>query len=306
MKLASDGVWTVSKTHMKILRVAEECMRSHAVVPFDTLKTRCRTRGSFNEHMVDLCKLKFLSYWEGGYRLTCSGHDCLAINTLRSRGLEAMGEKIGIGKESDIYLGVYGGRDVALKFHRLGRTSFRTVKKNRGYVNTKTNWLAMNRVSCEREMECLKRFSDMSVPAVVDHDRHVIVQELLDYRPLYRTRVSNADVIFRLTLEFIRDLWRRGYVHGDLNEFNVMVDRDIKVIDFPQCVGSNDERALDYLRRDVDCVIGYFRKKYGCELDPEYCAMFMKELGLEEGSGSLDGEMVEYGMKRISISSGPE
>ncbi|ADM12274.1 RIO-like serine/threonine protein kinase [Encephalitozoon intestinalis ATCC 50506] len=281
MKLITDGVWSLSRTHLRILRTAEQCMKSHVVIPFDVLKTRSQIKGNFMEHVIDLCKLKFLSYVENGYKLTYSGHDCLAINTLRSRGLEAMGEKIGIGKESDIYLGVYKGKDSILKLHRLGRSSFRNVRRNREYAGEKTDWLALSRTSCRREVEYLEKFKDMNVPAVLDHDRHAIVQELLDYLPLYKTRVENVKTIFYLMIDFIKDLWKRGYVHGDFNEFNVLVKDDIKVIDFPQCIQSNDERAVSYLRRDFECVLTYFKKKYRYE--PENgCSKFMRELGIED------------------------
>ena len=46
-----------------------------------------------------------------------------------------MGRKIGVGKESDVYMGQGpGGEEVVLKFARLGRTSFRSIKRNRDYL----------------------------------------------------------------------------------------------------------------------------------------------------------------------------
>lgn len=282
MKLITDGVWSTSKTHLKILKTAEECMKLHLVIPFDVLKSRSRIKGNFSEYIIDLCKLKFLSHWEHGYKLTHSGYDCLAINTLRARGLQIMGERIGIGKESDIYLGIYGGKDAILKFHRLGRTSFRTVKNNRGYVASKVNWLVMCKVSCRREVAYLEMFKDMEVPTVLDYNRHVVVQELLDYKPLYKTEVTNVETIFNLMLNFIRDLWTRGYVHGDFNEFNVMVNEDIKVIDFPQCIENTNEKALHYLRRDFNCVLKYFKKKYDYEPESDCSNNFMRDLGINE------------------------
>lgn len=304
MKLVTDGVWMISKTHLKILKTAEECMKIHGTIPLETLKSRSRIGGNFTEYAVDLCKLKFLSHWEQGYRLTHSGYDCLAINTLRAHGLEAMGERIGIGKESDIYLGVYGGQSVVLKFHRLGRTSFRTVRKNRAYVNAKMSWLALCKVSCRREVEYLEMFRDMDVPVVVDHNRHVVVQELLDYQPLYKAEGINVEVIFDLMLNFIRDLWNRGYVHGDFNEFNVMVGEDIKVIDFPQCIENTDERAPEYLKRDIECVLAYFKKKYGYESGDSLCCRFMEELGVEGRLPASEGEetAMERRIEAISMS----
>ena len=43
--------------------------------------------------------------------------------------------KVGCGKESDIYKCTNAnGEFVILKFTRLGRTSFKTIKKNRDYI----------------------------------------------------------------------------------------------------------------------------------------------------------------------------
>jgi RIO kinase 1 len=53
-----------------------------------------------------------------------------------------------------------------------------------------------------------------------------------------------------------------GIIHGDLSEYNVLVDRDGPVIiDLPQAVnaaGNNNAAAM--LRRDVDNVTGYFSR----------------------------------------------
>lgn len=43
--------------------------------------------------------------------------------------------KIGVGKESDIYLCTNSEDEfVVMKLARLGRTSFKTIKKNRDYI----------------------------------------------------------------------------------------------------------------------------------------------------------------------------
>ena len=56
-----------------------------------------------------------------------------------------------MGKESDIYLGENDkGEYVVLKLARLGRTSFRTIKKNRDYIRYRSqfNWLYLSRYLC--------------------------------------------------------------------------------------------------------------------------------------------------------------
>lgn len=53
-----------------------------------------------------------------------------------------VGQKVGVGKESDIYLAqTEGGEEVILKFHRLGRVSFRAVKNVRMYGVLLVFWM---------------------------------------------------------------------------------------------------------------------------------------------------------------------
>lgn len=51
-------------------------------------------------------------------------------------------------------------------------------------------------------------------------------------------------------------LAEHGLVHGDFNEFNLMIDDDEKVtmIDFPQMVSTSHANAKFYFERDVNCI----------------------------------------------------
>ena len=56
---------------------------------------------------------------------------------------------------------------------------------------------------------------------------------------------------------------KHGLIHGDYNEFNIMVNEDgtkVTVIDFPQCVSIKHPNAKFYFNRDVECVYKYFDK----------------------------------------------
>jgi len=49
--------------------------------------------------------------------------------------ISGIGRRIGVGKESDIYLATnVEGEELALKLHRLGRVSFRRIKEKRDYL----------------------------------------------------------------------------------------------------------------------------------------------------------------------------
>jgi RIO kinase 2 len=122
--------------------------------------------------------------------LTYGGYDYLALRTLAKReGLASIGNQIGVGKESDVYVAAdASGAQNALKIHRLGRTSFRSVKSNRDYLVKRkhASWLYLSRLSAAKEfafMEALHA-AGFPVPRPIDHNRHCIVMELLDAYPL--------------------------------------------------------------------------------------------------------------------------
>ena len=67
-----------------------------------------------------------------GYALTNMGYDYLVLKVFMKRKVvKQVGLKIGVGKESDVYVCQTDDPEnpcVIIKFARLGRTSFRSVK----------------------------------------------------------------------------------------------------------------------------------------------------------------------------------
>ena len=125
-----------------------------------------------------------------GYALTYFGYDYLALKAFMKRGVVAkIGIKIGVGKESDIYMCENGqGDTVVIKFARLGRTSFRTVKDNRDYLKGRSNksWLYLSRLASLKEYAFMKALYDKKFPTPVpiDSSRHAIVMSLVCATPL--------------------------------------------------------------------------------------------------------------------------
>lgn len=171
----------------------------------------------------------------------------MTLYNLKSRKIiAAIGDRIGTGKESDIYLAVRpNGDQVVLKFHRLGRTSFRNVKKTRDYfvyhqkgrnvgapkMNQGNSWLFLSRKSALKEFAFMKALYsvDYPTPEPIAHNRHIVVMTLIRGVPLYqvvRTKLSaeQAASIFHQASELALRLAKHGLVHCDLNEFNLIVD----------------------------------------------------------------------------------
>jgi RIO kinase 2 len=58
-----------------------------------------------------------------------------------------------------------------------------------------------------------------------------------------------------------------GFVHADMSEYNVFISpAGVTVFDWPQAVSTEHENAREFLRRDVQNVIGYLQRKYPAEV----------------------------------------
>lgn len=216
-----------------------------------------------------------LFFVDDGYRLTNMGYDYLALKSLTLRGsVSGFGNQIGVGKESNIYtVGNEEGTPLCLKLHRLGRICFRNVREKRDYHGNrhKMSWLYLSRISATREFAYMKALYDRGfpVPRPIDFNRHCVIMELVDGYPLTNVvEVGNVEQLYDDLMNLIVRLGNCGVIHGDFNEFNVMITEEDQrpiLIDFPQMVSTSHPNAEMYFDRDVQGVRDLFRKKFGYE-----------------------------------------
>ncbi|XP_029418130.1 serine/threonine-protein kinase RIO2 isoform X2 [Nannospalax galili] len=254
-------------------------MKNHEIVPCSLIASIASLKhGGCNKVLRELVKHKLIA-WERtktvqGYRLTNAGYDYLALKTLSSRQVvESVGNQMGVGKESDIYIVANEeGRQFALKLHRLGRTSFRNLKNKRDYHKHRHNvsWLYLSRLSAMKEFAYMKALYERKfpVPKPVDYNRHAVIMELINGYPLCQIHhVEDPASVYDEAMELIVKLGNHGLIHGDFNEFNLILDKDdhITMIDFPQMVSTSHPNAEWYFDRDVKCIRDFFMKRFGYE-----------------------------------------
>lgn len=163
-------------------------------------------------------------------------------------------------------------KPLALKFHREGYTNFREVRRERDYTsdNHHVSWLYTARKAAEREYEALETlFPKVSVPRPVDHNRHAIVMSKLDGVELGKSRLESEQVtgVLGLILDEMASAYEAGLVHADMSEYNVAVgEQGITIFDWPQAVPTDHDNARELLARDVENIVGYFRRKYPAEM----------------------------------------
>jgi len=220
-----------------------------------------------------------------GYILNYTGYDCLALNALvKADVLEALGRSLGVGKEADVFdaLTPDSGR-VAVKFNRLGRTSFRETRRKRGYVadRRRVSWLYQSRLAAEREFEALRlvQSTDVSAPEPLHQNRHVLVMSFIDgYNLADVDMLDDPEGFLDDIIKNIRFAFKAGVIHTDLSEFNIVVQTDGRVllIDWPQFVSTDHPNADTLLRRDIYNVLRYFNRKFGLERDLDETLTFVR------------------------------
>lgn len=225
MKLDATQLRYMSKEEFRLLQSVEMGSRNHEIVPISLICRMTKLRPqTATRQLQALAKNKLVSFEadskcnsgfimrllftfifvDEGVRLTYGGYDFLALKAFSSREtVISIGQQIGVGKESDIYL-VHGThhfetveqgdaaadefgsddeglveeiesfvqpspveyQERVLKIQRLGRTSFRTVKTNRDYHQHRSScsWLYLSRLAAGLEYRFMKALRRVGLP----------------------------------------------------------------------------------------------------------------------------------------------
>ncbi|KAL1855415.1 Serine/threonine-protein kinase rio2 [Paecilomyces lecythidis] len=334
MKLDPKAMRYLSSEDFRVLAGVEAGSRNHEVVPTQLIVQLSGLRGGSGVHksISTLAKVNLIAKVKNakydGYRLTYGGLDYLALNThKKNKSVYSVGNRIGVGKESDIIVVAHSsGEQRILKIHRLGRISFRTVKNNRDYLRNRStgSWMYMSRLAAMKEFAFMKalRENGFPVPEPIAQNRHTIVMSLIDAFPLRQiSKVPRPAELYSELMDMILQLARYGLIHGDFNEFNILIkeeeDPDAKgkgreseendesirlvpiIIDFPQMISVDHPNAEMYFDRDVNCIKRFFQRKFHFTSDVPgpFFADARKQL-VENPGKRLDVEVEASGFSR--------
>ncbi|KAL1902605.1 Serine/threonine-protein kinase rio2 [Sporothrix stenoceras] len=299
MKLDTKSLRYLTPEDWRVLTAVEMGSKNHEIVPTSMIDKIARLRGGssgVHKSISTLAKtgligkIKEAKY--DGYRLTYGGLDYLAMHTHSQKDVVySVGHRVGVGKESDIVMVAdKTGQQRILKIHRLGRISFRTVKSNRDYLKKRQggSWMYLSRLSAMREYAFLEalRNEGFPVPEPFAQSRHTIVMSFVDNAlPLRQvSAVPDPAALYAELIGLILRLAQHGLIHGDFNEFNIMIqeqkpegaddkgdaadssDSNLAIvpilIDFPQMVSMEHKNAEMYFDRDVACVKRFFERRF--------------------------------------------
>lgn len=290
MKLDTKALRYLNPTDWRTLTAVETGSRNHEVVPTTLIANLSKSSQGDVQRSISLlakanliAKVKNAKY--DGYRLTYGGLDYLALHSLqRNNTVYSVGNQIGVGKESDILVvSDEKGDQRVLKIHRLGRVSFKKgVRNKRDYARTKAqkergagSWMYMSRLAAVKEFAFLNALhgAGLSVPTPLGQNRHQLVMSLIDGFPLRQIeKVPDPASLYAELMEMLVRLCSLGLIHGDFNEFNILIKEeeqgeDIRLvpvlIDFPQMVSVDHANAEFYFNRDVECIKRFFSRRFG-------------------------------------------
>ncbi|NLO77838.1 MAG: serine/threonine protein phosphatase [Methanomicrobiales archaeon] len=270
MSISADDVRDLHRFEIKILLALERLMKDYRWVPEDVL--RRQTKLSESElayrlgHLMQRNMVKSSAVPYKGYQMVFTGFDALALQgAVRKGSVTSLGSLIGVGKEATVYEAM-GMGVVALKFHRIGQQSFQTVRRSRTYMPQYKHfpWIFASSFSAQQEYEALMALhADVSVPVPVDINRNLVVMTFIHGVPIVQATLENPDDVFADVVQNVAKAYHLGYIHGDLSEFNIMVDgKGVWLIDWPQWTDPSHPTAEDILLRDITNICTHFSRKY--------------------------------------------
>ena len=212
-----------------------------------------------------------------GYVLTREGVEVMALKDyVRKDLIFALGAVIAKGKESDVYEALTEeGTAYALKFYKIGRTSFTSIRKKRVRESAEfRSWMTANYDAARREYDALRKLQGLSpaFPKAVAYSRStVLLDELSGVRLSNRPYMENPSSALKAVIDSVRIAFVQArLVNADLSEYNVRTDgASVWIIDWPQAVDASHPNSQELLMHDVKSVVTFFRRAYGVEADYE-------------------------------------
>lgn len=271
--VAARVVKMLQPEEIRVLRAMEALLKDHESLMLEQIRRRSGMHMDRVKFSVGkLNQMELVIRAGQGFLLVSAGLDVIALKMLADKNvIVGMGKSIGVGKESDVFeVFTPDQQSLAIKFFRMGRTSFRDVARKRAFGKLH-HWLLVNMQAAKREFHVLKVLKEagVKVPEPVALAKHAITMQLVEGpRLVHCEAFDNPRAVLEETLENVRLAYRAGIISGDLSEYNVLYDGSgIWIIDWPQSVGRKHPNASMLLKRDLENLLNFFRRKYALKYE---------------------------------------
>ncbi len=196
----------------------------------------------------------------------------LTLYSLMSQGhIDEVHGSISTGKEANVFYGLDPNqREIAIKIYRVATASFRTkwsyLTSDPRYRHVAKNPRKVVFLWAQREFSTLKSlFGKINLPEPIAVSNNVVVMEFLGkdglaYPLLKDVGPREPEEDFKTVIDAVKTMYSEGLVHADLSEYNILTYDKLYFIDFAQATISDDPRAEEFLRRDLENVHRYFSR----------------------------------------------
>ena len=182
------------------------------------------------------------------------------------------------GKESVIFLGKdFKNNKLAIKIYRIYHIDFKSLRSllilDSRYQRVKRERRNVIFSWCNREYRNLKiayEKAKVSCPKPIASYQNILVMEFLGKNDVPFPQLVNleldyetAKILYNQVIENAKKLKEKKLVHGDLNEYNILVDVDnLKVyfIDFSHGVREDSPIYEELWKRDIENINRFFSK----------------------------------------------
>ena len=192
----------------------------------------------------------------------------------RKKYYDELGSAIKTGKEGDVYHATLDNEPRAVKMYRVTSANFKKISqyiiRDFRFKSIKGNMRKVIMAWAQKEFRNLSicHKNNMNVPYPYKQANNVIIMEYIDGGMLKDIQIEDPEEFFELLMEqmlIMKDECK--LIHGDLSEFNIMVqDQMPYIIDVGQAMQFKDkldfEDFYDLYHRDIKNVVNYFNKRY--------------------------------------------
>lgn len=192
---------------------------------------------------------------------------------------------ISTGKESNVYHGLLGDEEIAIKIYKGETSDFKTMEKYITGDRRFGGWRNRRQLVyswAKKEFKNLSRVYDrVKCPRPICFEDNILVMSFIGERGVHAPRLKdlppkNPGKFLKEITRYMREMYRKGMVHGDLSEYNILNWGEPVLIDFSMGVLLDHPLADELLKRDVANVLDYFRG-FGIEGNGEDMLNFIKE-----------------------------
>lgn len=208
------------------------------------------------------------------------------LYTLSNKGIvEAIGGSISTGKEANVFLAEGEDGDIAVKIYRMSSSTFRSMEDyilgDPRFRNIRHSKRDIIFAWTKKEQRNLMRAKEagIRVPEPIIAERNILVMEFMGENEISHPQLRDikleeevAREVYDTIINYIDLLYNKAnLVHGDLSEYNILVvpaTNEPIIIDMGQSVTKEHPRSREFLIRDIENIVRYF-KKYGINDEPK-------------------------------------